>query len=99
MPQTASGYSDADLAYFREHYGETDWMIHVQGPDEVLLYSDETDEVEGETEYTEETAFAAAAAINKIAADLLAGGDENTPRMHASVFHRGVPAPEQAGAR
>lgn len=91
-------YTSADLAYFRENHGETEFLMHVIGPDDVLLYSDERDgfepdgEHEGTVPHTLETATKAAAAINAT----YAWTQENNPSefdpfFHATVFHYGVP--------
>lgn len=79
-------YSPADLAWYRENYGNTEWMVHVAGPDTCLIYSDEL----GTIRFTEETARKAAAAYNafgKRERDL----SEFAPHISATVFHHGVP--------
>lgn len=91
-------YTPADLAWFRENWRETEFLVHVIGPDDVLLYSDDRDgfdpggEHAGTVPHTLETADKAAAAINATYAWTQANNpSEFDPFFHATVFHYGRP--------
>jgi hypothetical protein len=96
-------YTPADLAWFRENWRETEWLVHVTGTDDVLLYSDDRDSFdpggdhEGTVPHTLETADKAAKAINATYAYTQANNpSEFDPHFRATVFHYGRPlaAPE-----
>lgn len=96
-------YSKEELAWFRENWAETEFLVHVVGSDDVLLYSDDRDgfdpggEHVGTVPHTLETADKAAAAINATYAYTQAHNpSEFDPFFHATVFHYGRPlaAPE-----
>lgn len=104
---TTTRYSAAELAWFRENWGETEFLVHVVGSDDVLLYSDDRDgfdpggEHVGTVPHTLATADEAAKAINAT----YAWTQENNPSefdpfFHATVFHYGRPlaAPEDIPA-
>jgi hypothetical protein len=87
-------YTPADLAYYAREYADTSWLVHVIGPDDVLLHSDTDDDADHEPRvpFTLETADQAAAAINRT----YAWTQENNPSefdpfFHATVFHYGKP--------
>lgn len=91
-------YSAYDLAWFRENWGETEWLVHVGGPDDVLLYSDGRDsfdpggDQDGTVPHTLETADKAAAAINRTYQWTRENNpSEFDPFFHATVFHYGKP--------
>ena len=79
-------YTPADLAWFRENYGETEFLVHVIGPDLKMAADDEG------KPFTLYEADRLARRINEAPAAF-------TPR-HATVFHYGRPlaAPEDIPA-
>lgn len=86
MKTIAELYTPEDLAWFRKHYGETEFLVHVIGPDTVLRFSDDARTIP----FTEETARKTADAYNafgKREREL----SEYAPHIHATVFHHGVP--------
>lgn len=95
-----SDYSADALAWFRENYADTEWMVHVQGPDDCHTHvnPDLDEDDPANALFTEATA-------RKFAADVLAFNDwyraqypaEGSPNLIPTVFHWGVPAePETA---
>lgn len=105
MPETAPRplYTPADLAWFRENWAATEYLVHVIGPDDVLLYSDARDsfdpggEREGSVPFTLATADETAANINAVHARIERDDPSPlNPFLHATVFHYGRPlaAPE-----
>jgi hypothetical protein len=100
MPTTPL-YTAETLAWFREQFADTEFLVHVIGPDDVLLHSDDTDEDEGTTPFTLVTADEAAKNINAIHAYIEATDPSPlNPFLHATVFHHGRPlaAPEDVPA-
>ncbi len=77
MKTIAELYSAADLAYFRENYGETEFLVHVAGPDLKMAADDEG------KPFTLHEADRLARRINEAPA-------ASTPQ-HATVFHFGEP--------
>lgn len=93
-----TGYSDGELAWFAEHYADTEWAVHVIGPDDVHTHADPEldDDDPANPVLTRESAFELAAGLN---ASWVAYKAANTPLseygpnvFHASVLHHGVPA-------
>ncbi len=95
MKTIAELYSPDALAYYRREYRETPFMVHVIGPDDVLLHSDINDDdadYESRVPFTLETADQATAAINRT----YQWTQENNPSefdpfFQATVFHYGKP--------
>lgn len=95
MKTIAELYSPDALAYYRREYRETQFMMHVVGPDDVLLHSDINDDdadYEPRVPFTLGTADATAAAINRT----YQWTQENNPSefdpfFQATVFHYGKP--------
>ena len=100
-------YTPTDLSWWRENYGETEWLVHVIGPDDILLYSDEQngfgfeDGPDGTTPFTLTTADEMAKNINAVH-ERIERDDPSplNPFLHATVFHYGRPlaAPEDIPA-
>lgn len=88
-------YSKDDLAWYREHYGDTEWMVHVAGPDDCVTHRDEA----ATEPLTLKDADDLALAVNKFTVSE-SENSEYAPRMHATVFHYGRPlaAPEDVPA-
>lgn len=87
-----TGYSQTDLAWFAEHYADTDWMVHVVGPDDCLAEDDN-----GQP-FNELEAHMAAKGINEMYASLVARDPSPyNPFLHATVFHCGVPVADAEG--
>lgn len=78
------------------YYDAPEWLVAVRtrGGDVAVAYSDETPDVEGETELTEETAWAVASAINLVGAKLL--DEAGTPMLSARVLHLGDPQDQRS---
>lgn len=74
-----------------------EWSVHVydHADNPILLYSDETPELEGETELTEETAWAIATAINLLGAKML--DEDGDPFLSAAVLHWDEPMDHRSG--
>jgi hypothetical protein len=88
-------YSAADLAYYRREYADTEWMVHVIGPDDVLLHSDVNDDDpdhEPKMLFTLATADEMAKNINSVYERLqVEDPSPYNPMLHATVFHYGRP--------
>lgn len=96
-----AGYHQDELAWFAGHYADTDWIVHVIGPDEIHTNAnpDLDDDDPANPVLTEQTAHELAASLNAAWAQYRATSahSEFGPQaFHATVFHRGVPH-QQAG--
>ena len=74
---TTPRYTATDLASFRENYAETEYLVHVAGPDLTMTADDEG------KPFTLYEADRLAERINNAPAAIT--------RQHATVFHYGVP--------
>lgn len=87
-------YSPGDLERFAREYADTEWMVHVTGPDDVRLHEGPDDEFDDTAQplLTQQTALELARDTNRAYERLAARlGDEPAMRFHATVFRRGVP--------
>lgn len=87
-------YTEAELARFAREYADTEWMVHVIGPDDVRLHEGPDDEFDDTTQplLTRQTAVELAAHTNRAYERLVELiGDDPALRVHATAFHRGVP--------
>lgn len=88
-------YTAEELAWFAREYGDTEWMVHVTGMDDIRTASnpDLDDDDPANPPFTEESA-------RKFAADVVAFNawyrakypNEDAPSLIPTVFHWGVPA-------
>jgi hypothetical protein len=89
-----TGYSPEELAWFAENYADTEWAVHVIGPDDVHTASnpDLDDDDPANPPFTEATAHAFAANVRQFNAWYHAKyPNENAPGLIPNVFHRGAP--------
>jgi hypothetical protein len=99
-PDAWTGYTPEDLAWYAENFADTEWMVHVVGPDD--CHTNEPDD-QGEENpdgapLTEETARALADSVRRFNAWYRAKHpSDSTPDLIPTVFHRGVPV-ETAGS-
>ena len=87
-------YSPSDLERFAREYADTEWMVHVIGPDDVRLHQGPDDEFDDTAQplLTQQTAIELAQDTNRAYVHLTELiGDDPALRVHATVFHRGVP--------
>lgn len=94
-PTAWPGYTPEDLAWFAAHYADTEWAVHVIGPDDVHV-----NEPDAQGEHnpdgkplTEQTAWALADQVHRFNAWYRAKFGEKpayTQDLIPNVFHRGV---------
>lgn len=94
-------YAPDGLAWFASEYGNTEWLVHATGPDDIYLNEGDADLEDNPDArpLSREGAINLASEINFIGARLEAefGPDKEglRPRFVATVFHRGEPYTEQ----
>lgn len=93
-----TGYTEADLAWFAEYFGDTEWAVHVAGPDEIHTHAGE--DVPVNPPFTAETAARFAADVNALH-ERIQREDPSpyNPFMHATVLHFGVPVTRMPAAK
>jgi hypothetical protein len=91
---TVERYTPDDLAWYAETYGDTEWMVHVTGMDDCHLRVNPElgDDDPANPLLTEESAAKLAEDFNGFDAYYAQKfPGEETPGIHATVFHHGVP--------
>jgi len=98
-PDTWTGYTPQDLAWYAENLADDEWAVHVVGPDEVHTHvnPDLDEDDPANPLFTEASAHAFAAKVREFNAWYHAKWpNEDAPNLIPTVFHRGVPV-EPAG--
>jgi hypothetical protein len=99
-PAGWTGYSAEDLAWFAENFADTEWAVHVVGPDDVHTRAnpDLDEDDPANPVLTEESAQAFAANVREFNAWYHAKyPNEGAPALIPTVMHRGVPVEPKPG--
>lgn len=92
---TAYAYSAEDLAWYAREYADTEWMVHVVGPDDCHTHAnpDLDDDDPANPLFTEATARKFAEDVREFNAWYHAKyPGEHSPDLIPTVFRYGVPA-------